>query len=67
VLGKAKVMGFEDLEEAKVRRAAKDEAAAQKGQHGRKRKEPASEAPPPSSKAVRTDEVIASDNSPATS
>jgi hypothetical protein len=34
VLGKAKVMSFEDLEEAKARRAAKDEAAAQKGQRG---------------------------------
>jgi hypothetical protein len=67
VLGKAKVMSFEDLEEAKVRRAAKDETAAQKGQRGRKRKELASEAPPPLSKAVRTGEVIASGNSPATS
>jgi hypothetical protein len=67
VLGKAKVMSFEDLEEAKVRRAEKDKAAAQKGQRGRKRKEPASEAPPPSNKVVRTSGVIASDNSPATS
>jgi hypothetical protein len=31
VLGKAKVMSFEDLEEAKVRRAAQDKATAQKG------------------------------------
>ncbi|KAF2628794.1 hypothetical protein BU25DRAFT_317781, partial [Macroventuria anomochaeta] len=38
VLGKAKVMSFEDLEEAKARRAAKDKAAAQKGQRSRKRK-----------------------------
>jgi hypothetical protein len=67
VLGKAKVMSFEDLEEAKVRRAEKDKAAAQKGQRGRKRKEPASEAPPPSNKAVQTGEMIASGDSPATS
>jgi hypothetical protein len=67
VLGKAEVMSFEDLEKAKVRRAAKDKAAAQNGQRGRKRKEPASEAPPPSGKAVRTGEVITSDNIPATS
>jgi hypothetical protein len=67
VLGKAKVMSFEDLEEAKVRRAEKDKAAAQKGQRGRKRKELASEAPPPSNKVARTGGVIASDNSPATS
>jgi hypothetical protein len=66
MLGKAKAMSFEDPEEAKVRRAAKDKAAAQKGQRARKRMEPASEAPLPSSKAVRTDGVIASDNNPAT-
>jgi hypothetical protein len=66
VLGNAKVISFEDLEEAKVRRAAKDKAAAQKGRRGRKRKEPAWEAPQPSSKAVRAGGVIASDNSPAT-
>jgi hypothetical protein len=59
-------MSFEDLEEAKVRRAAKDKATAQKGQRGHKRNEPALEAPPPLSKAVRTGEVIASDNSPVT-
>ncbi|RYN90093.1 hypothetical protein AA0119_g11234, partial [Alternaria tenuissima] len=67
VLGKAKVMSFEDLEEAKVRRAEKDKAVAQKGQRGRKRKEPASEVLPPSNKVARTGGVIASDNSPATS
>jgi hypothetical protein len=67
VLGKAKVISFEDLEDAKVRRAAKDKVAAQKGQRGRKRKEPAWEAPPLSSKAVRTGGVIASDNSLTTS
>jgi hypothetical protein len=67
VLGKAKVMSFEDLEEAKVRRAEKDKAAAQKGQRGRKRKEPASEAPSPSNKVARTGGMLAPDNSPATS
>ncbi|KAI1600541.1 hypothetical protein PtrCC142_006663 [Pyrenophora tritici-repentis] len=44
VLGKAKVMSFEDLEEAKVRRAAKEEAAAKKAHRSRKRKGPALEA-----------------------
>jgi hypothetical protein len=67
VLGKAKVMSCEDLEEAKGRRAAKDEAAAQKGQCGRNRKESPSEAPPPSSKAVRTGGVMASEDNLATS
>jgi hypothetical protein len=67
VLGKAKVISFKDLEEAKVRRAEKDKAAAQKGQRGRKRKELASEAPPPSNKVTPTGGVIASDNSLATS
>ncbi|KAI1670786.1 DDE superfamily endonuclease [Pyrenophora tritici-repentis] len=67
VLGKAKVRSFKDLEEAKVRRAEKDKAAAQKRQRGRKRKEPASEAPTSLSKAVRTGGVMALDNSPATS
>jgi hypothetical protein len=66
VLGKAEVRSLEDLEEATVRRAAKDKAAAQKAQRGRKLKEPASEVPPPSSKVVRIDEVIASDGIPAT-
>ncbi|KAH8621591.1 hypothetical protein IG631_23806 [Alternaria alternata] len=55
-------MSFEDLEEAKVRRVEKDKAAAQKGKRGRKRKEPALEGPPPSSKAMRTGGVIALDN-----
>jgi hypothetical protein len=42
VLGKAKVMSFEDLEEARVKRAVKDKATADKGKgkRGRKRKNP---------------------------
>lgn len=38
VLGKAKVMSYEDLEEARTKRAAKDEAAAGKIKSSRKRK-----------------------------
>ena len=41
-LGKAKVMSYEDLEEAREKRAAKDAAKAKgKGTRGRKRKNPA--------------------------
>ncbi|KAF2800396.1 hypothetical protein K505DRAFT_404045 [Melanomma pulvis-pyrius CBS 109.77] len=45
VLGKAKVMSYEDLEEARAKRAAKDEATAAKGKgkRGRPRKNPAPE------------------------
>jgi hypothetical protein len=35
VLGKAKVMGFENLEEARVKHAMKELAAASKGKRGR--------------------------------
>jgi hypothetical protein len=38
VLGKAKVMSFEDLEEARAKRAAKGQASAGKSKRGRKRK-----------------------------
>ncbi len=38
VLGKAKVMSFEDLEEARAKRAAKEKAIAGKGKRGPKRK-----------------------------
>lgn len=44
VLGKAKVMSYEDLEEAPAKRAAKDQAEAVKGKRGRKRKDQAPEA-----------------------
>jgi hypothetical protein len=45
VLGKAKVMSYEDLEEARAKRAAKNAAKAKgKGKRGRKRKTPAPEA-----------------------
>jgi hypothetical protein len=60
-------MSFEDLEEAKLRRAGKDKAVAQKGQRGRKRKELALEVLSSSNKVARTSGVIALDNSPATS
>ena len=46
VLGKAKVMSYEDLEEARAKRAAKEKATAAKGKgkRGRKRKSPTPEA-----------------------
>jgi hypothetical protein len=48
VLGKAKVMSFEDIEEARAKRAAK-EVIKGKGQRGRKRKSAALEAGEPES------------------
>ncbi|KAF2177378.1 hypothetical protein K469DRAFT_603436, partial [Zopfia rhizophila CBS 207.26] len=61
VLGKAKVMSYEDLEEARAKRAAKEKAAAGKGKgkRGRKRKSPAPEAdsPEPKAKVARMSEV----------
>ena len=44
VLGKAKVMSYEDLEEARAKRAAKEQATAGKKKRGRKPKNPAPEA-----------------------
>jgi N-methylhydantoinase A/oxoprolinase/acetone carboxylase beta subunit len=41
VLGKAKVMSYEDLEEARAKRKEKEKAAAGKAARGRKRKAPA--------------------------
>ncbi len=67
VLGKAKVMSYKDIEEARAKRAAKEQAAAGKGKRGRKRKSPA-EGAPESAKAkmarmgeaqVTEDEIIA--------
>jgi hypothetical protein len=46
VLGKAKVMSYEDIEEAQAKRAAKDVIKG-KGKHGRKRKSAALEADEP--------------------
>jgi hypothetical protein len=46
VLGKAKVMSYEDIEEARKKRAAKD-AKKGKGKRGRKRKSAALEADEP--------------------
>jgi hypothetical protein len=66
VLGRAKVMSFEDLEEAKARRAAKEEAAAKRGQCSRKRKGLALEADVvPTAKTVRVNEVLAPMNASA--
>jgi hypothetical protein len=43
VLGKAKVMSYQDLEEARAKREAKDKATATMGKRGRKRKTLATE------------------------
>ena len=66
VLGKARVMSFEDLEEAKANRAVKEEAAARKGQRGRKRKESGSEAPLPTNKAAWVSEEYVRGRNPVT-
>ena len=53
VLGKAKVISFEDIEEARAKRAAKEKATAGKGKgkRGRMRKSPAPEAGLPEAEA----------------
>ncbi|KAF2831975.1 hypothetical protein CC86DRAFT_377217 [Ophiobolus disseminans] len=62
VLGKAKVTSFEDLEEAKARRAAKEEVALKKVYRSRKRKGSALEADADSSvdkgETVRVNEAL---------
>ena len=59
VLGKAKVMSYEDLEEARAKRAAKEEAAVSKSKRRSKRKRAALEtgAPQPNPKVVQRDEA----------
>jgi len=61
VLGKAKVMSYEDLKEARVKRANKEAAkeAKGKGKRGRKRKSAALEAdaPEPNAKVVQMSEA----------
>lgn len=63
VLGKAKVMSYEDLEEARAKRADKEavKEAKGKGKRGRKRKSAALEAdtPEPNAKVVRMSEASA--------
>src|SRR5579871_4386166 len=51
VLGKAKVMSYEDIEEARAKHAAKEEATAGQGKRRRKRKSPAPEAGAPELRA----------------
>ena len=51
VLGKAKVMSFEDIEVARAARASKDEVIKGKGKRGRKRKSAALEADEPEAEA----------------
>ena len=52
VLGRAKVMSFQELEEARSKRAAKDRATAEKKTRGRKRKSAAVEEHASSSKSA---------------
>jgi hypothetical protein len=61
VLGKVKVISYEDLEEARAKRAVKDAAKAErKGKRGRKRKAPAPEidALEPKVKVARVSEAL---------
>ena len=44
VLEKAKIISYKNIEEARAKRAAKEEVAAGKGKRGRKRKSPSVEA-----------------------
>ncbi|KAF8857433.1 hypothetical protein BDZ45DRAFT_432790 [Acephala macrosclerotiorum] len=55
VLGKAKVMSFEDIEEARAKRAAKG-AIKDKGKRGRKRKSAALEPEPEVERAIEAPE-----------
>jgi len=63
LLGKAKVMSYEDLEEARAKRAEKDAAKETRGKckRGRKRKSAAlkAEEPEPNAKVVRMSEAPA--------
>ena len=54
-------MSYEDLEEARAKRAIKEKATSSKGERGRKRKRPALEAGSsvPKGKTVRVSEVPA--------
>ena len=64
VLEKAKMMSYEDLEEARAKRAAKEKATVEKGRgkRGRKRKSPA----PEEASSVSTDnEVLEPGKAPA--
>ncbi|KAF1967961.1 hypothetical protein BU23DRAFT_657925, partial [Bimuria novae-zelandiae CBS 107.79] len=45
ILGKAKVISFKDLDEARAKRAAKEQALANKPKRGRKRKSDAPKGP----------------------
>ena len=61
VLGKAKVMSYEDIEEARAKRAAKEaQETAGKGKRGRKRKSPAP-AGAKAKKARRSEVEVAED------
>jgi len=58
VLGKAKIMSYEDLQEARKKRAAKDAAAAVKPKRGRKRKNGPEAELEPKAKVARMSEAL---------
>ena len=60
IVGKAKVMSYEDIEDARAKRAAKEEATAGKGKRRRKRKSSAPEAGK-AKKARRSEVEVAED------
>ena len=60
VVGKAKVMSYEDIEDARAKRAAKEEANTGQGKRGRKRKSPVPEAGK-AKKARRSEVEVAED------
>jgi hypothetical protein len=63
LLGKAKVMNYKDLQEARAKRAAKEKAAQNKAVHGRKRKTSAQEgAPEPKTNEAGLSEATPSEN-----
>ncbi|KAL2040388.1 hypothetical protein N7G274_006831 [Stereocaulon virgatum] len=64
VLGKAKVMSYEDLEQARAKRAAKEKATVNKGKgkRGRKRKSPT---PEEGSSVSRDNELLEPMKAPA--
>jgi len=68
VLGKAKVMNYEDLEEARAKRAEKESTQEAKGQgkRGRKRKSAALEAPELRNKMARISRALKPAGAPVT-
>ena len=60
MIGKAKMISYENIEDARTKRTAKEEAIAGKGKRGRKRKSPSPEAE--KAKKARRSEVELAEN-----